>query len=105
MHGDLWLGNLLRRPNGTLCIIDWAGSQPQGYGVYDLMRLGISLRVPTRIMKQEIAVHGTALGGAEALRLHLLAALGHYAANLGEFPRERFVVTAERVWSELSRLL
>jgi len=98
MHGDLWLGNLLRQADGSLCVIDWGGSQPHGYGIYDLMRLGDSLRIPPRIMRRELAAHMVALGGPQAARIHLLAALGHYAAHLGEFPRANFVAMANGVW-------
>jgi hypothetical protein len=100
MHGDLWLGNLLRRPGGGLCVIDWGGSQQHGYGVYDLVRLGASLRAPLRIAKRELAAHEARLGGPEATRIHLLGALGHYAMNLGQFPRERFIAMAGQVWRQ-----
>lgn len=98
MHGDLWLGNLLRKADGSLCVIDWGGSRQRGYGLFDLMRLGDSLHIPPRILKRELAAHQAALGGAQAAETHLLAALGHYAGNLGEFPRERFIIMAEQVW-------
>ncbi len=104
MHGDLWSGNLMRRKDGSLCVIDWGGSQQRGYGIYDLMRLGNSLRIPSRIMKRELAAHEAALGGAQAAGVHLLTALGHYAADLGQFPRERFVVLAKGVWRLFSSL-
>lgn len=104
MHGDLWFGNLLRKADGSLCVIDWGGSELRGYGVYDLMRLGESLRIPPRIMRRELARHETILGGPQAAQIHLLAALGHYAANLGQFPRERFVAMAGGVWRLFSSL-
>jgi len=104
MHGDLWFGNLLRRDDGSLCVIDWGGSQLRGYGIYDLIRLGESLQIPSRIMRRELAIHETALGGGQASQIHLLAALGHYAANLGQFPRERFVAMAGGVWRLFSSL-
>lgn len=92
MHGDLWHGNLMRKPDGSLAIIDWGGSATHGYGLYDLIRIGDSLGIPPARMKREIAWHAEALGGGrEVAELHLLAALGHYARRLGQFPLNRFV--------------
>jgi len=104
MHGDLWLGNLLRKPDGSLCVIDWGGSQQHGYGLFDLIRLCDSLHVPLRIMKREFLAHQTALGGRQAAETHLLAALGHFAGNLGEFPRARFIIMAGKVWRLFANL-
>lgn len=98
MHGDLWVGNLLWKADGSLCIIDWGGSQPRGYGLFDLIRLGESLRLPPRLFRQEIVAHEALLGGQAAARTHLLAALGHFATNLGQFPLDRFIGMADRVW-------
>ncbi len=103
MHGDLWVGNLLRTAQGALCVIDWGGSERQGYGLFDLMRLGESLRLPPGRFGREIAAHEALLGGRAAARIHLLAALGHYAANLGQFPLERFVTMATSVWRHYGR--
>lgn len=105
MHGDLWQGNLMRQRDGSLAIIDWGGSAPNGYGLYDLIRLGSSLGIPSARMKQEIAWHSDTLGGdSEIAPLHLLAGLGHYAARLGEFPRERFVKLATHCFDMFERL-
>lgn len=92
MHDDLWVGNIMRRGDGSLIVIDWAGSQIHGYGLYDLIRLSQSLRLPRSVLAAEIAWHGEVLGDVrQAPMLHLLGALGYYACHLGEFPVERFV--------------
>lgn len=97
MHGDLWTGNVLRHTNGDLVLIDWSGSAPRGYGIYDLVRIADALRLPHRQLASEVQWHTQALGPSELTApLHLLGALGYYARNLGEFPIARFVATAQR---------
>lgn len=103
MHGDLWTGNLMRRPDGRLAVVDWGGSAVRGYGIYDLIRVASSLRLPKRHLARELAWHAQTLDDVQhAAQLHLLAALGHYARNLGEFPQHRFASLAQRCWAELS---
>ena len=104
MHGDLWKDNVLvRRSSGSdarswkerLVITDWAGSTTRGYGVYDLVRLGHSLRLPRSRFRHELARHCEALGcqAADAMG-YLLAALGHIALNLEHFPMDQFMKLA-----------
>jgi aminoglycoside phosphotransferase (APT) family kinase protein len=100
MHGDLWQDNLLRQQDGSLAVIDWGGSATQGYAVYDLVRLAQSFRLTKTRLHDELAWQAGRLGHAsDGLTLHLLGALGHYAARLGEFPRERFCAMAQSCWS------
>ncbi len=100
MHGDLWKGNILRQHDGSLALIDWAGSEVQGYAMYGLIRAAISLGVSRRRLAVEIEWHRQALGGSRHLpELHLLGALGHYARHLGEFPPDRFATSAQECYA------
>ena len=104
MHGDLWAGNILLDHRGELRIIDWGSAAPRGYGIYDLIRLGSSLKVPRWTMKKEVLEHINILGGPEAAECHLLAALGHIAIHRGEFPRARYIVMAHNVWNAFNMM-
>lgn len=103
MHGDLWQCNILRQKDGTLAIIDWAGSCTVGYGVYDLIRFADSFRLSRSKLRRELNWHAGQLGGEPGvvLPMHLLGALGHYALNLNEFPFERFLPLAIRCYDKL----
>lgn len=105
MHGDLWHGNVMRRDDGRLVVIDWGGSNPRGYGIYDLVRCAQSFGLSQRKLAQEVRWHGQALGSiTDAPALHLLGALGYYARNLGEFPLPRFVDLATDCYRVLDGL-
>ncbi len=104
MHGDLWSGNVLLAGDG-IRIVDWAGAQVKGFGVYDLLRAASSFNVPRRLLRRELLRHAEVLGGTDALRLHLLAALGHLASDLGEFPPERYIELANASWRLLDRAI
>jgi hypothetical protein len=100
MHGDLWSDNVLLAEDG-IRIVDWAGAKVKGFGVYDLLRAASSFNVPRRLLRRELLRHAEILGGADALRLHLLAALGHLASDLGEFPPDQYVKMANESWRML----
>lgn len=94
MHGDLWSGNVMRT-GGSYVVIDWAGSQTRGYPIFDLVRFARSLKLSRRTLRRELEAHGRALGcEAGDTFVPLMAALGHFARNLGEFPAARFVTMA-----------
>jgi len=106
MHGDLWRGNVLLRPHrgghwGTLlaprfAVIDWPGSLQQGYAVFDLVRLSLSFEVRGRAWQAELHRHCALMDYTrEDAMGSLLAALGHIAIHLEEFPLSRFVSMAE----------
>jgi hypothetical protein len=99
MHGDLWKGNILHgEANRPFTLIDWGGSELNGYPLYDLMRLALSFRISTSALRGELDRHRAALNCADAdLPLFLLGALGHYAEKRGEFPLDRFREMADRV--------
>lgn len=94
MHGDLWRNNIMRRGDGRLAVIDWAGSAVDGYGIYDLVRFKQSINFSQALYCAELRWYAELMGGEEGVIAHLLGALGHYADRLGEFPRERFVTLA-----------
>ncbi len=98
-HNDLWAGNLLRRPQpgaGTpFYVIDWAGSRSEGHGIYDLVRIGMSMGLPAGRVRRAVGAHCDVLGCEPAMANHYLAsALGHLSLNLGEWPPAQFAQTA-----------
>jgi hypothetical protein len=98
-HNDLWAGNLLRREhpgNATpFFVIDWAGALAEGHGVYDLVRVSMSMGVPSWRFRQAVARHCESLGCEPSMANHYLAsALGHLSLNLGEWPPAQFAQTA-----------
>lgn len=100
MHGDLWLGNILRAPSGfsyPFSVIDWRGSRVRGFPIFDLVRLSMSYRLSSRRLAREIARHAEIMGCSTTdAHGHLLAALGHYAINRGEMPLPNFLGMAQR---------
>jgi len=107
MHGDLWTENIMRRRDGTLAFIDWAGSLPEGYGIYDLIRVASSFRISRSRLRSELAFHAQVLGDGsdEVVKLHLLGAFGHIALNLNQFPPERFAALASNCYKYLSKAI
>jgi hypothetical protein len=98
MHGDLWCGNVMRSSAG-IRLVDWGDAQVNGFGIYDLVRARQSFGGYS--FCRELKRHAHVLGGAEALEYHLLAALGHFARNLVEFPVEKFRDVARGCWETL----
>lgn len=100
MHGDFWLGNVLfhnksarEQPGRTppIVIIDWPGGLINGYGMYDLVRLGMSMKIPPPVLRVQVGRHCHALGcEPRDARSHLLSGLAHLGRNLGHFPPERY---------------
>jgi len=90
MHGDLWLGNILRAPSGftfPFSVIDWGGSAVRGYPAFDLVKIACSYRLAPRRLGREHLRHAEALGCSTAdTHAHLLAALGHFVIHRGEMP-------------------
>jgi len=103
MHNDLWKGNILidRNPFG-FALIDWPGSRVDGYGIYDLLRLGQSVALSTSQLRRETENHcrhlSSEIGDA---RSHLLAALAELSTRLEHFPVGNFVRTATDCLSTL----
>ena len=106
MHGDFGLENILTSKNTPLVVIDWRGSLVQGFPIYDLIRLAGSLNLPPALLRAELAYHAKSLEASEQdTRIFLLAALGHFSANLGEFPVDRFRALAIETFSVLGAAL
>lgn len=76
-HYDFWMGNLLHAPASPsqpqrFVVIDWAGSKVLGHGIYDLVRMSISLGVTRARWHRELAAHCRALGCKPAQARHYL---------------------------------
>ena len=113
-HNDLWDGNILltgsrsRRPGSRFpfVLIDWAGANPIGYGVYDLVRLARALGLSSRTLRTELIRHASALQcNPTDLYGHFLAACGRLHLHLENFPEERFVGMLDQCWRILSDAL
>lgn len=108
MHGDLHAGNVLVDDGvesfrshvswwERVSLIDWCGAQPDGFPLYDLMRLAHSLRISARRLAPAlVATCATLACPIEDARWHLAAALADLGANLEEFPPERYAWIADR---------
>ena len=107
MHGDLWRGNLLLAPGcrrwDRFAIIDWGGSLVHGYGIFDLIRLAISMKLTGRRLEREVRGHCRILGcDLIDAPSYLLAALGYTGMNLDHFPLDRFVEMSSGCWDHLN---
>jgi hypothetical protein len=107
MHGDLWKGNVLHGdPPARFTLVDWRGSALQGFPVFDLVRAAQSFGLSPRALRQQLQLHRAALGcQVEDLTVYLLAALGHYAARLGQMRLSLFRVMADDCVTLLSQAL
>lgn len=115
MHGDLWKGNILIRPqdrasrrlkmSDRFVIIDWGGSEISGYAIYDLIRLARSMRLSKRNLQREVRRHCELLRCEPAdATSYLLTALGFIAMNLENFPADRFLHMAESCYATLAHI-
>lgn len=116
MHGDLWKGNILIRPEDKILrwlnisdrfvITDWAGSEILGYAIYDLIRLAESMHLNITKLRQEVDQHCRLLECEPVdAKSHLLTALGHIAMNLEHFPIDRYAHLADSCYATLERTL
>ncbi|MBS0197396.1 MAG: hypothetical protein JSR77_11625 [Planctomycetes bacterium] len=109
-HNDLWSGNVRLSGTGShgdwsFSLIDWADSNPRGFGMYDLVRLSSSFGLSTARLAREVRSHCSAKGCSEIDAMGmLLASIGHLGTNLRCFPSERFVAVAERCFRTLSAI-
>ncbi len=75
-----------------------------GFAIYDLMRFAGSFRLSPQMLREELAAHAAALGvPVEQTGTYLMAGLGHYARNLGQFPLPRFRAMAETCFRDCRR--
>ena len=111
MHNDFWWGNVLQAPPDFsggfgFQIIDWAGSTPRGYPVYDLMRMAESQRLSVTALRQRLSQHAAVLQcDPVQLRNYLCVALGYLRMNLEQFPHERYARMADSIWQRLNAAL
>lgn len=106
MHGDLWKGNVLIRPNSSAAraqawrdrfvIIDWPGSEVLGYPIFDLIRLSRTLPIGPRRLRNELRRHCQVLACDPAdATSYLVSAFAHIAMNLEHFPLDAFLHITE----------
>ena len=111
MHGDFWLGNVLfaKDPTRTdpfrcIVIIDWPGASTEGYGLYDLVRLAMSMKLSPRALRAQTARHARALDcDPDDARSHLVAGLAELGTRLGHFPPDRYAALVARCLDTLDR--
>ena len=72
-------------------VIDWGGSEIEGYPIFDLVRFSLSFQLSSSRLQTEVVRHCRVLQ-CETIDAvsYVLAALGHIANNLGHFPLDRF---------------
>lgn len=103
-HGDLWPGNfLLAEGEGTpYYVIDWAGAQLDGYPVFDLARLSLSLRVDQDKARRIARRFAEALDCTpEDLIGYALCSLSDLSTRLEHFPPDRFHAMARDVYRQV----
>jgi hypothetical protein len=97
-HYDLWQDNFLWAGDDNefgFVVIDWGGARAGGHAIYDLLRLALSSPANIDATLHELRAHCRVLDCApEHAAGHALAALGHLAMNLGDWPIERLTTTA-----------
>jgi hypothetical protein len=97
-HNDLWQDNFLWAPDDNefgFVVIDWGGARAAGHAIYDLLRLALSSPADIDATLSELRAHCRILEcPPEHAAGHALAALGHLAMNLGDWPVERLTMTA-----------
>jgi len=113
-HNDFYLGNVMlparmnhhTRPRYPFVLIDWAGANPQGYGIYDLIRLALALKLSVKALRRELVTHSTALQcDPSDTSGHLLAAFGRLHQHLECFPEARYIQTFRNCWAAFRRAL
>jgi hypothetical protein len=108
MHGDLTLGNVLLDPSKKreFMIIDWRGSDVNGYPIFDLVKFAETVRLRPGELRTELGAHAEKLAcDIQDTRAYLLAALGHIWLNLEQFPPKRFAAMARRNLNTLDAAL
>ena len=113
-HNDMWIGNIMlpgTTPLGGLIespfvLIDWAGANPHGYGVYDVVRMGMAFGLAPARLRRELQAHCAHLAcEPQDARGHLLASLARLHEHLEHFPEERYIATFNRCWHTINEAL
>lgn len=111
-HNDLWMGNVMlpgrfdrsAKTHYPFVLIDWAGANSKGFGIYDLVRLARALKLSNSEIRRQLIAHAAALRcDLQDTRGHLFAALGRLHQHLEYFPEPRFVQTAQACWTTWNR--
>jgi hypothetical protein len=114
MHGDLWRGNIMVRPAegpwvglrwlDRVVVIDWAGSRDDGYPLFDLIKIAVSLGVGDRRVRGELVRHCRLLACDEVdVGSYLAAALAGLLDRLENFPLADFLSMSEACIDALPR--
>lgn len=112
-HNDLWMGNVMLQPGSKhskespypYVIIDWAGANHKGFGVYDLFRLARSLNIPDIMLRNEMIKHSKALRcDIEDTQGHLLACLGRLHQQIEYFPKDKYLKVLYNCWTTFTRI-
>lgn len=113
-HNDFWLGNVMLPAKSRLfaksrypfVIIDWAGANPRGHGIYDLIRLAIGAKLTPQVLRRELISHSNALQCDLADTCgHLLSAFGRLHQHIECFPMEMYIRTLHNCWSVMRQAL
>lgn len=110
-HNDLWKGNILRQAKhdrtasgSDIVIIDWRGSRTDGFPIYDLTRILLSMVASPSELRAEMERATKALNcDLSDCRSYLMVALGSLAVDLDQFPRESFLRLARSCSAGLAR--
>jgi hypothetical protein len=109
MHNDLWKGNILLPSSGDedeqafpFFVIDWRGSRIDGFPLFDLVRLSMSLKFSARELRQEL-IHSCQSLGCEFsdAPCYVATALGEIASRRDQFPVQAFLGMAEHCFVKL----
>ena len=114
VHNDMWTGNILlptsrsKQNSGpwTFRLIDWGASTPQGFPLWDLMRIMPSLQMPKRVAKKILLHECNVLGlSADQGRSSLLLACADLGTYRNEFPLDRYLAAVKHAHDYFDRLV
>jgi hypothetical protein len=113
MHNDLWKGNILL-PSGDdhrdkqtfpFFVIDWRGSRVDGFPLFDLVRVSMSLQLTAKELRRELMHSCQSLGcDFSDAPYYVAAALGEIASRNDQFPLQAFLGMAEHCFAELRKV-
>jgi hypothetical protein len=113
MHNDLWKGNILL-PSGDdhrdkqtfpFFVIDWRGSRVDGFPLFDLVRVSMSLQLTAKELRRELMHSCQSLGcDFSDAPYYVAAALGEIASRNDQFPLHAFLGMAEHCFAELRKV-
>jgi hypothetical protein len=110
MHNDLWKGNILLPSCDDVLdnhpfpffVIDWRGSRIDGFPLFDLVRLAMSLKFSARELRRELMHCCESLGCEFSDAPYFVAtALGEISSRRDQFPVQAFLGMAEHCFAQL----